>query len=174
MTTVDTPLSRTTLGVATILVGLSAGFFVTYEASVTLGLAEVDDVTYVRTFQAINATIRNPTFGLFFFGPILATPAALALGWRGGSPRRRALLVAAPILYAVGVAVTFAGNVPLNETLALVDGTDPLAAAEARADFEDEWNRLNMIRTIAVSAGFVALVGARLAVGDHRPGAEQG
>ena len=58
--------------ITTVLVGLSAGFFVAYEVSVTVGLAEVDDVTYVHTFQAINATIRNVGFATIFFGSIPA------------------------------------------------------------------------------------------------------
>ncbi len=34
---------------AMLLIRLSAGFFFTYEASVTLGLTDVDDLTYART-----------------------------------------------------------------------------------------------------------------------------
>ena len=70
-----------TLLLATILVGLSAGFFFTYEASVTLGLAEVSDVAYVETFQAINETVRNPAFGIVFFGSIPAMALAIAMSW---------------------------------------------------------------------------------------------
>jgi hypothetical protein len=72
------------LSVATILTGLFAGFFLTYSASVVLGLAQVDDVTYVRSFQGINATIRNVTFATFFFGCVQR-----ALAW-SRSPSRAA------------------------------------------------------------------------------------
>jgi len=61
---------------------------------VTVGLGEVDDRTYVATFQAINDTIQNPAFGLVFFGAVPALVAALALNWRSPSVVRW-LLVAA-------------------------------------------------------------------------------
>jgi len=66
------PTSQTAHVFATVLTGLSAGFFFAYESSVTRGLAEVDDLTYVQTFQAINATIKNPMFGTVFFGSLPA------------------------------------------------------------------------------------------------------
>ena len=78
-------LPRIALVIATIGAGLAAGFFFAYEASVTLGLAEVDDVTYVETFQAINETVRNFWFAAVFFGTIPATAVALALNWHSGT-----------------------------------------------------------------------------------------
>lgn len=150
---------RLVLVLAVVLTGLSAGFFFTYEASVTLGLAQVDDRTYVETFQAINDTIRNAAFGVVFFGAIPAIGAALLLH-RDADSGTRALLGAGLALYLVCVGVTVAGNVPLNDELAeTIDVTDANAAA-ARADFEDDWNRLNLIRTIAVITGFVSVTAA--------------
>ncbi len=68
------PLGRIALGVAGILTGLFAGFFVTYQISVTRGLARVDDVTYVQTFQWINRTVQTPEFAVIFFGTIPPSP----------------------------------------------------------------------------------------------------
>jgi uncharacterized membrane protein len=149
---------RLALVVAAFLVGLSAGFFFTYEASVTLGLAEVDNVAYVATFQAINETVRNASFGVVFFGSIPAIAVALVINWRSGTALARGLIVAAFVLYLGGVAVTAAGNVPLNNDLAELSTLTPAAAADARAAFEDDWNRLNLVRTLAIVAGFGALL----------------
>ncbi len=149
--------ARVVLVVATILTGLSAGFFFTYEASVTLGLAEVDDVTYVTTFQAINETIGNAWFGIVFFGAIPAIALALAANWR--TPVAvRAAIGAGLVLYLICLAVTAAGNVPLNDELALFTEITPESAARARAAFEDGWNRLNLVRTLAVIGAFASLV----------------
>lgn len=153
---------RISLGLALMLLGLSAGFFFTYEASVTLGLAEVDDVTYVKTFQAINATIRNFWFGLVFFGSVPALGFALA-AHRKAKIEIKVLLTAALILYLGCIAITMAGNVPLNDQLALVSSPTPDIAAVARAEFEADWNQLNLSRTLAVIAGFGCLVAASLA-----------
>lgn len=160
---------RLALVVATFLVGLSAGFFFTYEASVTLGLAEVGDDAYVETFQAINRTVRNPAFGLVFFGSIPTLAIALALNWRTTGGLQRMLLAAALPLYLVGLLITAAGNVPLNDDLAEYGDVTSAVAAQARADFEDDWNRLNLMRTLAIGASFATLAGASVlipAVGD--------
>lgn len=145
---------------ATTLTGLSAGFFFAYESSVIRGLADVDDVTYVATFQAINATIRNPMFGLVFFGSLPVAIAAAAINWRASDVTRRILLVAAPLLYIIGMAITFTGNVVLNNELAEVEVTSAAVATQARADFEDDWNRLDGYRSLAFLGGFVALAGS--------------
>jgi uncharacterized membrane protein len=152
-------LPRIVLVAAIVLTGLSAGFFYSYEASVTLGLAEVDAPTYVAAFQAINDSVRNPAFGVMFFGAIPVIAVALALHWR--QPPVRTLIGAALVLYLALIVVTGTGNVPLNEQLAeyaSIDASiDAATAATARDEFEDDWNRLNLIRTVAVVASFVLL-----------------
>lgn len=161
---------------ATLLVGLSAGFFFTYEASVTLALADVGDVTYVESFQAINETVRNPAFGLVFFGSIPAIAIAIALNWRSLSSVPRGLFAAALPLYLVGLMITGVGNVPLNDELADYGELTPALAAEARSDFESSWNGLNLLRALAIGASFTALAGASMLIptiadkrNDRRP-----
>lgn len=149
-------IPRIALLVAVVLAGLSAGFFYTYEASVTPGLARVDDTTYVATFQAINEAIRNPAFGIIFFGPVPAIATALLVHWNHGHARRW-LIGAALVLYLALIAITGTGNVPLNHQLAEHATVTPATAAEARVDFEGDWNRLNLIRTISVAASFLLL-----------------
>lgn len=151
---------RMALLVATVLAGLSAGFFFTYEASVTLGLADVSDVAYVETFQAINETIRNPAFGIVFFGSIPAIALAIAANWRTATQIPRMLMASALPLYLVGLMITGTGNVPLNDDLADVETITPAFAADARADFEDDWNQLNLLRGFAVGGSFIALATA--------------
>lgn len=150
---------RVTSVLAVVLVGLSAGFFFAYEASVTLGLADVDDVTYVHTFQSINETVSNVWFGVVFFGSIPAIGAALAANWRAGRISRT-LLAAAFGLYIVGVAITGAGNVPLNDDLADAGVVTVDTAPAARQAFEEDWNRLNLTRTLVFIASFAALAAA--------------
>lgn len=151
-------VARGTIAVATLLVGLSAGFFFTYQVSVTRGLAEVDDIAYVTTFQAINDTVRNAWFAVVFFGSVPAIAAAAVANWRGGGARRWLVCGALP-LYVAGLAVTATKNVPLNDELAEARPI-PAAAAKARTDFEDDWNRFNLVRTMAIGASFATLVAA--------------
>ena len=140
------------LTITVIVLGLSAGFFVTYQISVMPGLARTSDLVFVQSMQAINAAVRSAPFAVIFFGPLpLLIASAVTTARRRGIA---ALLLAAALLYGFGVlGVTFAGNVPLNEMLAT--RLDPADATAARLAFEEPWNRLNAIRTGCVLAAFL-------------------
>lgn len=145
---------------ATVLTGLFAGFFLTYSASVVLGLGQVDDITYVRSFQAINATIRNATFAIFFFGCVPSIAWSLVTNRRRGRTTTTLLSFALAACASV-VLITFAGSVPLNNELATYVELDAVTAATARADFESTWNQLNLARSILAVAGLVAVSAVR-------------
>ena len=123
----------------------------------------MDDTAYVETFQAINDTIRNGWFGIVF-GSIPLLCATLALHWRNDRSSR-ALIAAASVLYMATFAITAAGSVPLNNELGSVTGRTPQVLAAARADFEDSWNTLNLVRTLTCLGALVvmAVVGRRRA-----------
>lgn len=148
------------LTVTTVLTGLFAGFFLTYSASVVLGLAQVDDITYVRSFQGINATIRNATFAVFFFGCVPSIAWAL-VAHRSAGRTTKALLATALAACASVVAITFAGSVPLNNELATYVELDAATAAVARGDFESTWNFLNLLRSILAVGGLIAISSVR-------------
>lgn len=150
--------------VSTVLTGMFAGFFFTYSASVVLGLARVDDLTYVRTFQAINDTIRNPAFAIVFFGSIPAAALAVALHRHDRTVRRLATI--GLVLIVSVVAITFAGSVPLNNELGTYTDLDAATAATARGDFESTWNLLNLARTLLSTLAAAALAAASIAA--HR------
>lgn len=65
------------------------------------------------------------------------------------------------------------GNVPLNEDLAAETSVAAASAADARFDFEDDWNRLNLMRTFAIIGSFAALLAATTLTdaGTRRPSA---
>lgn len=160
-------LRRGSLIASTITVGLAAGFFFTYQISVTRGLAIVDDRAYVETFQAINDTIRNGWFGIVFFGSIPLLCATLAVHWRTDR-LTRTLVATALVLYMATFAVTAAGSVPLNNELGSVTGRTPQVLAAARADFEASWNTLNLVRTLTCLGALVAMA----VVGRRRTAAQ--
>lgn len=151
--------SSVTIVFATVLAGLFAGFFLTYSASVQLGLARVDDLTYVRTFQEINATIRNPVFAVLFFGCVPAIALALVLHRRGQRRRTVLLAVGATACTAV-MAITFLFNVPLNNELATFVDPSIAEARIARDGFETVWNRWNLARSILSVIGSIAVASA--------------
>ena len=153
------------VALALILSGLSAGFFATYQFSVVRGLAQVGDTTYVIIFQAINNTIRDLEFGIVFFGTAPAIAMAL---WthRHRSSKTLLWLTMALLLAIATLLITFLGNIPLNNALAeIVPLTTDIASA-ARTEFEAPWNRLNLFRTLtslgALSCVVVATLPRRL------------
>ena len=147
---------RVALAAATVGAGLTAGLFYDWEVSVTRALAEVDDVTYVKTFQVLDDTIQNPWFFASFLGTPPLIVAALVLNRRAAAPDR-ALIWAGLVLNVALIAITAFGNVPLNNDIAKLDVITPETADVARSDFEDRWNRLHLARTLAAVGSFVAL-----------------
>ncbi len=144
------------LAAATVVTGLSAGVFFTFQVSITPALARVDDEAYVSTFQSINRAILNPWFLSTFIGAPLLIAGAMALYWREDRPVALAIAVGLALQVAT-VAITGRGNVPLNEQLDQVGPVSGVAATAARAAFEAPWNRLNAIRTVTSVASFVVL-----------------
>lgn len=144
---------------ATLVVGLAAGFFWTYQVSVIRGLAIVDDDTYVETFQAINDTIRNTWFGIVFFGAIPLLTMALIFNW-ATTQRRRVLIGASLASYVTAFAITAVGNVSLNNELADRVTTDAASFRLARDEFEGAWNDLNLMRTVASVLAFAFCLAA--------------
>lgn len=152
-------------GIATLLAGLLAGFFVTYAISVTSGLAVSGDASYVEVMGAINATVSSPTFALMFFGaPAFASLAAVI---HIGQPRRLATwaCVIGAIALISCVAITAGINVPLNRELADAATAASVSAGEARAAYEAAWNGANALRAAISTVGFTALLFAATARG---------
>ena len=144
---------------ATILMALIAGFFYAYACSVMVGLDRLDAADFIRTMQAINASVRNAAFALSFFGALLLSGAAALLYLPRWRTRTAWLAIVAFLLYALGAfAVTFLVSVPLNEELARVVDLTPGPALDAtRRAYADAWTRWNIVRTLAATAACLAL-----------------
>lgn len=106
------------LAVSLILTGLSAGLLFAYFVSATPGLSRLGDRAYLSAMQSINKAILNPTFIAVYFGAAVVLIVTTVLFYRAGLTPEFRWLLAASIVYVVGVVgVTVAGNVPLNDAL---------------------------------------------------------
>jgi len=164
MTVYSSPIATTRqlmLVLSTVLTGLAAGFFATYQYSVTRALARVDDVVYVKTFQAINATIRSTEFGIIFFGSLVALVISMVMS--RNSRLLLLLLTGAVAAYAATLVITFSIHIPLNESLAIVDANTQ--SAMGRSAFEGRWNDMHLLRTLTV---LVAFIFTTLALVSHK------
>lgn len=71
--------------IAALATSLMAGFFWSFLVAVMDGLRLLPPQEGMRAMQAINSAVRNPAFGLGFFGtPILCALVLLSLAWPGG------------------------------------------------------------------------------------------
>ncbi|MEV6521706.1 anthrone oxygenase family protein [Longispora sp. NPDC051575] len=141
---------------ATVLLALIAGFFYAYACSVMVGLAHTDDVVFLSAMQAINAHVRNLGFAPTFFGALIVTALAVALGARRWRSRATVLLAAALLTYGLGgFLLTLGFSVPLNEQLAAAGDPGALAdPATVRAAYEQPWTAWNLVRTLASTMAF--------------------
>jgi len=148
----------------TVATGLLAGFFYSYACSVMPGLARADDRTLVDGMQQINEAILNPIFFLTFMGaPALNLATWLVLRRARGRDVRddevvRWILIGLG-LSLLGFVVTMALNVPLNDDLAAAGEPGKIAdIAAVRDDFLGPWVVWNIVRALAITGSFVALV----------------
>ena len=145
----------------TLSTGLMAGLFYAWSISVTPGLAQVGDEHYLQAFQAMNRAILNPAFFICFMGLVLLLPLLANQYYSSPVSSQFWFILAATLLYMIGImAVTFFGNVPLNNTLEAlqIDTMTPAQMTAFRLGFESKWNQLNWIRTICSALAFVVLI----------------
>lgn len=146
---------------ATFLNGLLAGVFYIWTNAITPGIGNLSDVSYLRSFQALNRTMLNPMFYIVFFGTIACTPIALFYQYFEDTNYIFWLLLFIFISYGLGViGVTFLGNIPLNDRLEKLDLKDfkISEAKQFRVSYEAKWNKLHLIRTLTSCFTFVLLL----------------
>ena len=147
------------LVVAAVVAGLQAGTYFTWATGVMPGLARVDDRTFVDSVQQMNIAIVNPVFIATFLGaPVLAGAAAVVAG-----PQARPWAIAATVLAVGTLAISFAGNIPLNDALEHAGPVDKIRdLAAVRGDFESLWVKLNIGRCLTSAGALGCLAMAAL------------
>jgi uncharacterized membrane protein len=106
----STSFQTVVLLLATLIMGLSAGFFYAWACSVMVGLRHTDDRTFVSAMQWINLKIINPWFLASFLGAFVLTLLAGVLHL--GDGRLLPWIAAAFVLYCVQLALTGGINIP--------------------------------------------------------------
>jgi uncharacterized membrane protein len=158
----DFTLKNTSLLIAIVLTGLSAGLFYAWSVSVIPGTRKIADATYLETMQQINRAIINPQFIVIFFGSMIMLAISTVQHYGNGASFW--ILFIATLTYTLGtIAVTGMGNVPLNnelDTLRLSDLT-PTQLGDFRSYYELKWNMYHRVRTIfSVLAFVISLIAA--------------
>jgi uncharacterized membrane protein len=146
------------LGAALVAMTLVAGLCFTFAVAVMPNLAGADDRTFVATMQRFN---ENPVFPLTFTGALVLIALAAVLQRRHGPAVAVRWTVAALVLYALVLAVTFGINVPLNDEIDRAGDPDRIAdLAHVRSRFEGPWVAANIVRTLLSTAAVGVLARA--------------
>jgi uncharacterized membrane protein len=138
-----------------------AGLFFAWSFSVMPGLAILADRDFVTSMQAMNIAIQNPLFLTIFMGTGVLLPVSAYLHFHQPVSMRCWLLMSAAAVYLIGViAVTFIGNIPLNNALGAVNlsAASQQEITNARLIFERPWNILNAIRTLCSSLALICTI----------------
>ena len=154
---------RLTLIAATLLCSLVAGFVFAFAVVAMPGIKSLGDGEFLRAFRVMDRVIQNnqPLFLLVWVGSAVALVAAALLGFAQLDVTGRALMVAALLVYLLGVQLpTVAINIPLNNTVQALDldGMDQAALESARRAFEPRWTYWNSFRTVFASLASVLLM----------------
>ena len=138
---------------ATVLMGLMAGFFFAFSVDVAPAMLELDAQAYITTQQAINRVVRNVPFALVYFGgAVMPFIAALAL-YFAGRRRDAAVWLGIALVYVAGVfLLTREINIPINNALAL---WNPQSPPPQWQQARDDWNAANLVRCLVACACFV-------------------
>ncbi|MEM9081044.1 MAG: anthrone oxygenase family protein [Verrucomicrobiota bacterium] len=140
------------LTVATLCCALVAGITLIFSIVIMPGLQTLGDRRFLEGFQAIDRIIQDnqPIFILVWLGSALALLAATGLGLPILEGIDQAMLLAALLIYVLGVQITTAVvNVPLNnrlqrQNLAQLDDDEINRTVK---EFVPRWTLWNHIRT---------------------------
>ncbi len=145
----------------TLFSGMIAGLFYAWTISVTPGLAKIDNSSYLKAFQSMNRAILNPAFFIAFFGVLALLIYHSYVSFTSQDQAQSWLIISATILYILGImAVTIAGNIPLNNSLESlqIESMSIEQMETFRSGFENKWNALNLIRTVCSAVSFLLLI----------------
>ena len=147
--------------VAILSTGLMAGIFFTWTNAVKPGIGTLDDMTYMKAFQAMNRLILNPLFYIVFILPVLTISISTYMSFGSTKLYVFELFLLSTLLYVLGVfLITIIGNIPLNELLENTD-LEKISLTELsdlRGKIENKWNNFNLIRTVSSFISFLLLV----------------
>ena len=159
-TTMEPKFEMIVLFIGILFTGLTAGLCFTWTNAITPGIGLLDDLTFLKAFQAMNRSILNPTFIIVFMSPFLLLFINAFVFKNTNQITFTSYLVAAILLFTGVGLVTIFKNVPLNEILdkTVLETASNVELSELRKTFEQPWNRWHMIRTVCSFTSFALLI----------------
>ncbi len=135
------------------------GILALYSHTIMPGLHKADNMTFVKSFQAIDRQIINPVFMLQFFAPLFILGAIAYYASKHNLAEAKYIYVAFAC-YFLAVIITMAVNVPLNDGIKKAGevATNDTAASVREQFNESKWLLFNHLRTVLtfISVGFTS------------------
>jgi uncharacterized membrane protein len=149
------------LGLAVVTAGLIAGLVYTFSIAILPGLQDADDRTLIDAMQQINVVIENPAFFATFLGAPALALAALVMAQREENPSVVKWTAWGLGLSVLGILVSGAFSIPLNEDLKDAGNAFSLAdPAAVRDDYAGPWVAWNIVRMLLYTGSFACMVKA--------------
>jgi uncharacterized membrane protein len=137
--------------------GIIGGVFFTFTAFVMPALRKLPSAQGIEAMQSINKLAVTPPLMLVLFGTaILSVVTAIWAIRHRGQPVSPWLLAGA-LAYLAAILITMIGNIPLNNSLAVLDPHAAGAPAQW-ASFVTRWTAWNTARGLTSIAGTVLLI----------------
>ncbi|MGC1495360.1 MAG: anthrone oxygenase family protein [Sulfitobacter sp.] len=145
--------------ISLLLTGALFGFFYAWVCSTMWGLDGADPRVAVAAMQAMNASVRNAVFAPAFFGtPVILLITTITLFATSNRATAMWFGAATLVVALLGVALTMAVNVPMNEALAALPVPEDIDAARVIwQDYSPAWQFWNQMRTIATGVGLLCV-----------------
>ena len=132
---------------------LVGGVFFAFSSFVMKALARVPSPEGIAAMQSINIVVINPSFLGVFTGTALLSLGMIGLALTRWNHPSSMFFLGGAIFYFVGTfIVTVVGNIPLNDQLAAVSATDPVAV-KFWEQYLGQWTLWNHVRTASAMVG---------------------
>lgn len=141
---------------STIACAIVGGVFLTFSDFAMRSFAKAEMPSGVEVMQIINREVFRTVFMALLVAMAALSPLLAACARWGATDANAALLVAAGVIYTVGVSgVTLAFNVPMNVRLDRMPHTSAETASYWNNTFYPRWTFWNHVRAIASMASAV-------------------
>ncbi len=138
--------------------GVMGGMFFTFSTFVMKALGRIAPAGGIAAMQAMNVTILNLWFAIFFMGTAIACVVLAGFSVLHWHEPASGYQLTGSLLYLAGaIGVTFLFNVPRNDALARLDVLAP-ASAVYWNNYLETWTAWNHVRTVASIAALAAFI----------------
>ena len=148
----------------TFLCSMVGGFLIAFLLVVMPGIGNLSNKDFIKSFQVIDKIIQDgqPIFIIIWVGSAIAIIATAVLGIFQLNGLILFIMIAVAIIYIGGVQLpTIIINVPLNNRLQTlnVETMSEESIIKERENFETQWNKWNLIRTVFACITSLLLIG---------------